>query len=94
MTAYFLPVVLAARTSKTASIPPLVPPCSFSALQGKELFLSLGVTLLCIQWSVSLGFDTCSILNSAPGVPPVANLIYFIDLKEKGDVNFYQCSFH
>lgn len=42
--------------------------------------------------SVSLGFGTCSILNSAPAVPLVANLVCFIDLREKGGINFYQCS--
>jgi len=87
-----LAVVLAVRTFKTASAPSHVPPHSFSALQRKQLFLSLGVTPLCIHFSVSLGFDIRSILTSTPAVPLVANPVFFIVLKGKSIINFYQCS--
>lgn len=92
MAAHYLVVVLAARTFKTALVPSCVPSHSFSALQRKQLFLSLGVTPLCIHFSVSLGFGICHILNSAPAVPPVANPVFFIVLKRKSGINFYQCS--
>lgn len=92
MAAYYLAVALAVRIFKTASVSSCVPPHSFSALQRKQLFLNLGVTPLCIHFSVSLGFDICSILNSAPAIILVANLVFFIVLERESGVNFYQCS--
>lgn len=92
MAAHYLVVVLAMRTFRTTPVPSCVPSHSFSALQIKELFLNLGVTPLCIHFSVSLDFGICRILNSAPAVPPVANLGFFIVLKRKSYITFYQCS--
>lgn len=86
MAAHYLVVVLAMRTFRTTPVPSY----SFSALQIKELFLNLGVTPLCIHFSVLLDFGICRILNSAPAVPPVTNLGFFIVLKSY--ITFYQCS--
>lgn len=64
---------------------------SFFLSSAKKVIISHSWCNTFVHSSVSLGFDTCSILNSAPAVPLVANLVCFIDLKEKGGINFYQC---
>lgn len=93
MALYHLPVGLAAKAFRCVPYqgPFLVPSYSISALL-RKLFFSLGVTLWCIHFTVSLGFDTWCIWNSAPALPGVPNIVFFIVLKWIRGIHFYLCS--